>query len=609
MPQVPIAVDECGRIAFAPTTTQTCFTCVECQDRLVLRRGAVRVPHFAHFQSTQCGGESILHKACKEWFAHVVHQATVHAACVKCMSRYCVWKGSTDSNATVEATIDSYRVDVKVTPNVCIEVKHTHETEEEKRVKLQSLGYQVYEIGAVSPYDTAYSTEFDMIAPHGYCESCISTRVITKWREEIRKIHFRAIDAHTRDRLTHIDTLPLRSIVDAPAGGGKTTLLFSIAKANPTKSFLLLTFSRSLLEELERKRPDNLDAHTFDSFCYSVAQVPGNRSLTDKALVEAGYPSCRPWFKKKGSRGIHTLAQAKVLGASVSLCDYHNQCKRAVYRAHTLPSFASNRAQALQSDHIIGEEYDFVLVDEYQDLSWDALMILARCKSQMLLVGDANQRIFTFNAEKCHECKIVSPMPAFLDTCYRFRLHTTFRNGPSTIAYTSSYGSDTTVPRKCTDKVFSISYSSIPLVLTKGTAVLVRSNAEVIKMLEYLLKTTSLSIGIAGGECIAEKVGQLFNMKHGRILSPMHHWVRHMSDTECTRIQQLLLQHDAPACSESRVLISTIHRAKGTEHKHVVAPVCNMDESRLYYVAHTRHRQCLFVFHASTHGSKRARIS
>ena len=55
----------------------------------------------------------------------------------------------------------------------------------------------------------------------------------TSWTRRIASASLRAID------------VAARTWVKAPAGGGKTTFLLSIAKAHPAKTFLLVTFSEA----------------------------------------------------------------------------------------------------------------------------------------------------------------------------------------------------------------------------------------------------------------------------------------------------------------------------------------------------------------------------
>ena len=61
---------QCGSVVFAHTAHKHLgvFTCLGCNGLLTLKRGSVRIPHFAHRPDATCN-ESVAHRACKEWIA------------------------------------------------------------------------------------------------------------------------------------------------------------------------------------------------------------------------------------------------------------------------------------------------------------------------------------------------------------------------------------------------------------------------------------------------------------------------------------------------------------------------------------------------------------
>ena len=105
-----------------------------------------------------------------------------------------------------------------------------------------------------------------------------------------------------------------------PNGSGKTTLLMDIAAKWPAVRFLLVTFAKDIAEELRRGAAErgvaNLCVKTVDALCYAAEfDTAGGQGgdvvfqLGDREVVEACYPRCRPWFKKKGGTNLGPLVE------------------------------------------------------------------------------------------------------------------------------------------------------------------------------------------------------------------------------------------------------------------------------------------------------------
>lgn len=82
-------------------------------------------------------------------------------------------------------------------------------------------------------------------------------------------------------------------IVDSVAGAGKTTLILMIAQVCPSRKILMLTFNRSILDEtrmrLQYNRIDNVEAHSFHSFCSKYCEPCARdekmRSILDRGIM------------------------------------------------------------------------------------------------------------------------------------------------------------------------------------------------------------------------------------------------------------------------------------------------------------------------------------
>lgn len=54
-----------GRATTAPKGPVAEYRCLDCGERLKLRRGDVRAPHFSHLSESGCSGEGVIHHAAK----------------------------------------------------------------------------------------------------------------------------------------------------------------------------------------------------------------------------------------------------------------------------------------------------------------------------------------------------------------------------------------------------------------------------------------------------------------------------------------------------------------------------------------------------------------
>ena len=194
--RVPLARSESLDNVVFPNVSKTDgpFSCINCSERLVLRQGAVRQYHFAHCSTSQCGGgEGILHRATKHWVCNSVKTASIIARCADCDAVHTVWHSNEACVAEEELACKvggaiKYRIDVAVVGSddgklvASIEVFHTHRISAEKRAYLEQFA-PVYEIRAVDPASTDFSTTFECVDQIGRCPKCAK---LEQRREEER---------------------------------------------------------------------------------------------------------------------------------------------------------------------------------------------------------------------------------------------------------------------------------------------------------------------------------------------------------------------------------------------------------------------------------------
>ena len=175
------------------------YTCPECTKSVILKRGAVKTPHFAHKGSHSCTGESLVHMSTKEYIASAVPSPdfTIVAGCtVRCLT--CTqFRGGPMYTAKTEVTIGSYRVDVAVYRKgrlyAAIEVCHTHACSAEKLRVLSTVLYGgVYEIPAIHLVVEKFPMQMETTRPGACCVRyccalCRQKKLDNRWCEERTK--------------------------------------------------------------------------------------------------------------------------------------------------------------------------------------------------------------------------------------------------------------------------------------------------------------------------------------------------------------------------------------------------------------------------------------
>lgn len=148
--KIPLAYDMTHtlvRVEDAAPSTQ--YFCPACGTRLILKRGAVKVPHFAHKPSDTCNQETIIHKAAKllvqqaiaDWKAGRTAAPVVQRACQICGSLVPRPLPEKVETAALEYQLtDGFIADVALLvgdkPEAAIEIKVTHAVGEEKAANL-----------------------------------------------------------------------------------------------------------------------------------------------------------------------------------------------------------------------------------------------------------------------------------------------------------------------------------------------------------------------------------------------------------------------------------------------------------------------------------------
>lgn len=601
-----------------------------------MHKGLRRTHHFQHAAvgGGLCtgGGETMLHKSTKEWVArHVDSTAfTIESRCPDCGCLHPVFTGAASLTAVLEcrATVlgRGYQIDVSV---FCgsqsfadIEVVYSHPCGQRKRLDLAlSSRLGCIEVSAINLAARDFPTTLQAHGRQTRCRECAgiavrkrraaaaaatiaawARQVVPAWRRRklLAETAVRAAVAQWKfvtlqARLLHQDKATRNSlavephcgIVDAPAGAGKTSTILTMAK-NCTRA-LLVTFNKDLSEATKARAGPNLVVMTFDSVCRSFTGVGGG--MTDQAIVKAAYPACKPWFKKMGASGISALTSAVLQNCTVEPCDNHKGVMYGIQKGTRLDSFARSRNIVENQKIDIAAGYDHLFVDEYQDMTPQALRIIANSPTPTTLVGDINQKIYAYMDTLNCKCTVAHPEPTSHGTAIILRR--TFRSPTSIVRLMCSIGIQcTTPPTTRRGGWLQCPASALPLVCTQSaTCVLARSNERVYAAARQLANSGA-RITVIGGKKIAEDLDRCTSNTRGK--SPLHRWAATLTATDREDTIAFLKAHDGPFGGRS-CTVSTVHRAKGTEHRHVVLfdEIDRSEEPEVWYVAHTRHSHSL----------------
>ena len=138
------------------------FSCPICDDEVVLRRGDIRQPHFAHKPDTGCPGEGVHHKIAKQMIYLMywrsiympMGRVAVYRKCPNC-SQYGTYSQIVRGfgrDVKCEVDVGRHRVDVALLrngePAYGIEVRDTHPVDDAKWDAFRKLSFPCIEVEA-----------------------------------------------------------------------------------------------------------------------------------------------------------------------------------------------------------------------------------------------------------------------------------------------------------------------------------------------------------------------------------------------------------------------------------------------------------------------------
>lgn len=206
VPYARTASDDTPLFACDTQKSQGPFECYACRSEVILKRGAVLCPHFAHKSTEACGGggESVRHNACKFW---VCKQLTnpefkIVSPCGACGDEVVVFRGAPGTQGTVEERHrhKPYQIDthaLRGAQEFFIEVHNTNRCSPQKTEYLNRTNGRLLEIKCLDLHDfpMTFTTEDAVVQRCKACrqrdfeaaQSRLARTYFTKWVKRVRQ--------------------------------------------------------------------------------------------------------------------------------------------------------------------------------------------------------------------------------------------------------------------------------------------------------------------------------------------------------------------------------------------------------------------------------------
>jgi len=202
MVKVPYALSG-TRVGFPHTANRSeQWSCPECHAEVIVKRGDIKVPHFAHKASQSgCRGETFAHSSTKEWIAANVQSPgfRITSTCTGCCEPFTAFRGARGLAGATEVQIEAYRADAAAVECgrlvAAFEVLHSHKTGARKMATLLARTYcRAFEVKSVNLVDAGYPLVFESARPLR-CKLCTITAAIARRDrlERARTMHARKL--------------------------------------------------------------------------------------------------------------------------------------------------------------------------------------------------------------------------------------------------------------------------------------------------------------------------------------------------------------------------------------------------------------------------------
>ena len=402
-------------------------------------------------------------------------------------------------------------------------------------------------------------------------------------------------------------------VVEAGAGTGKTTLLTQYVRKWPKRA-LYISYNAAIAKEAQTRFPPNIDAMTAHSYAYRSQNVAKHKTrlvsrIRKNHVREADFKLDNPFMSEDRMMraivaGVHNFTNSAGSNLTEQHCELEfapKQTRERVmpiiakailafvrYEESSLPFTHDCYLKNLEMTGGMGSEYDYILVDEAQDLNPILLSLVQKSGRPVIMVGDRKQSIYAFRGSVDAMSQVDAP---------RLPLSQSWRFGAPVDAVANHILSYTMDPPdwKLKGKPNHITaIEEYKGIAPRESLILARTNARIFEGL-VAIKVPFHVIG--GFETIATQLLSALALSRGdrrEIRDPLiqsySNWDDMVADAEddddpdvrrivkivkeygdsLTTIIQRLRQLHQPHRGSAAIVLSTAHKAKGLEAEHVI---------------------------------------
>ncbi len=250
-------------------------------------------------------------------------------------------------------------------------------------------------------------------------------------------------------------------LVLAPAGSGKTLMIVAkiryltdVLKVNP-KRILCLSFTNKAVNKLKEDTQRNVDVYTFHKLALSIIKSK-NEVLTEDIIYDVVLNS----YKNEVLLGVYSLNKNQMVSLvsnfirlfkalGFELNDFYKMIKDANYsdrkllkeimkcyvcyeaylKKENLIDFNDMINMAVKELDSSCPKYDYIIIDEYQDVSTSKVMMVKKIQkynnAKVFAVGDDFQSIYRFTGS---DLNVIINFDDYFPFSRTFLLRNTYRN-------------------------------------------------------------------------------------------------------------------------------------------------------------------------------------
>lgn len=410
--------------------------------------------------------------------------------------------------------------------------------------------------------------------------------------------------------LDHAPTISIK--VAAGAGCGKTSTLVAYGQ-KWRKRGLYLAFNKAIADEARRKFPPHIETRTAHSFAFRALDIGQRGNLVPSFRMEHLRDYDDMITAVPGMTGgqvrasiLRTLdnflidagTKLKVEHCVLEDVGQRNAVRKMVQGVarkllrldhHKLPITHDTYLKAFELRHRITGDFDYLLLDEAQDLNPVLISIAQKSRLPMVIVGDAYQSIYRFRGA-------VNAMAQF--DVAEFPLTQSWRFGSQVATLANRILRYHSLPpplplRGNPDRETEVLRYTGRAPLGPGTAILARTNARLFESLAGLDRPFHLIGGIAD---LQRQLSSAYALRQRQFQKVMDDSVARFTswqafdsaadkgDIEARRLRDIVDRYgsDLPGILEklsklyraketdAQIIVSTAHKAKGREFDTVI---------------------------------------